>query len=176
MRVEWNTPFSEMVKFFISRGYAISEDSWRDVWKFANARAFTVAQVTAMDVLETINAELERYMVEGLSLAEFKKNVVPRLETAGWFAPEKPAKIQLPDGSIRKRLTGGRLDNIARTNYRTAHSAGRYKQQTEAGLPYLQYRITPRPNNRPPHKLQDGKTFRADHAYWDIWYTPNGFG
>ena len=85
-----------------------------------------------MDVLVDIKKEVDRALAEGVSLAEFKQDLGERLAAKGWFAPKgEAAKIELPDGTIRKRLPPWRLELIWRTNIQTAYSAGRYRQMTD---------------------------------------------
>lgn len=173
-------PFDEAIAFFQSKGYAISPESWREVWQDAHARAFTVARVTAMDVLVDIKAEVDRALAEGVSLDEFKKNLRPLLERKGWFAPKgEAAKIELPDGTIRKRLTPWRLELIWRTNIQTAYSVGRYKQMTDPDVaearPYWQYKAILDRRTRPEHAAMNDKVYDHRHPIWNTWYPPNGF-
>jgi len=178
--VPFNLTFEEAIAFFASKGYEISPDSWRDVWQDANARAFTVARVTAMDVLVDLKAEVARAMSEGVSLDEFKKNLGERLAAKGWFAPKsEAAKVELPAGTIRKRLTPWRLELIWRTNIQTAYSAGRYKQQTDPDVaearPFWQYKAILDRRTRPAHAAMHNRVYDHRHPIWNTWYPPNGF-
>jgi len=178
LRTAWNQDFSEILSFFKKKGYALSPKSWRDLWQAAHARAFTVARVTAMDVLEDIRGEVEKAITAGLTLDEFKKNLKPILERKGWLAPKgEAALLELPDGTVRKRLTGHRLITIFRTNASAAYNTGRWKQQyaTRKTRPALQYRITPKPNNRADHKAHDGEVYDIEDKFWSYWYPPNDF-
>ncbi|MBN1627116.1 MAG: minor capsid protein [Deltaproteobacteria bacterium] len=172
-----NLPFLEAIKYFRSKGIKISAASWRDLWQQAQARAFTVARVTVMDVLTDIRDAVDRAVSEGKSLGEFKKELKQILETKGWFAPKgEKAAITLPDGTEIKRLTGWRLETIYRTNLQTAYSAGRYKQQRESvSRPYWQYMAIMDAATRPDHGAMHGKVYHRDHPVWDQWYPPNGF-
>lgn len=178
--VPFSLPFDEAIAYFQAKGYAISPDSWRDVWQDANARAFTVARVTAMDVLVDIKAEVDRALAEGVSLDEFKKNLAQRLQAKGWFAPKGEApKVELPDGTIRKRLTPWRLETIWRTNIQTAYSVGRYMQMTDPDVaearPYWQYKAILDRRTRPAHAAMHDKVYDRRHPIWNTWYPPNGF-
>lgn len=179
MKIEYgNLPFNEAIKFFQKKGFAISPDSWRDVWQQAHARAFTVARVTAMDVLSDIREEVRKALDEGISLGQFKKDLRETLTRKGWFAPKgEEAIVELPDGTTRKRLTGWRLETIFRVNLQTAYSTGRYKQMTEVKnrRPYWQYMSLRLSTSREDHIRQHGKVYHADHPFWDTWYPPNGF-
>ena len=173
-----NLPFDEAIKFFQNKGYAISPESWRDVWQAAHAKAFTVARVTQMDVLMDIREEAQKALDEGISLGQFKKDLRKTLERKGWFAPTgEDAIVTLPDGTVRKRLTPWRLETIYRTNLQTAYSTGRHKQMVEvkAHRPYWQYMAIMDAATRPSHAAMHGKVFHADNPIWSRWYPPNGF-
>jgi len=173
-----NLPFEEAIGFFRDKGYEISPDSWRDVWQQAHARAFTVARVTAMDVLADIREMVRKALDDGISLGEFKKNLQAALERKGWFAPKgEKAEIEMPDGTVRKRLAGWRLETIFRTNVQTAYSAGRYKQMeaVKKRRPWWQYMAIMDAVTRPDHAALNGRVWQADHPVWDTWYPPNGF-
>jgi uncharacterized protein with gpF-like domain len=171
-------PFEEAIAYFRSKGYALSPESWRDVWQEAHARAFTVARVTEMDVLEDIRREVDKALASGTSLQQFQADARKMLERKGWFAPSGvDAEITLPDGTVMKRLTPWRLETIYRTNLQTAYAVGRYRQMEEvkAARPYWQYKTRPVADSRPEHLAQEGKVYHADHPFWDEWYPPNGF-
>lgn len=179
IKVEFNTPFKEQLAFFRSKGFKASPDSWRDVWQQAHARAFTVARVTSMDVLEDVRGAIDKAMVDGTSLREFKKTLRPTLERKGWLKPVgEKAEITLSDGTVRKRLTGWRLDTIFNSNMGAAYSAGRYKQQQEVKdrRPYWQYMTAGDVAVRDEHADMAGRVWHADHPVWDEWYPQNGFG
>lgn len=176
--IKFNLPFEEQLEFFRKKGFVISAKSWRDVWQAAHARAFTVARVTALDVLVDIRKELDAAMESGASVAEFKKALKDKLESKGWLAPKgEKAKIKMPDGTTRKRLTGWRLDSIYRENLGTSYQVGRYKQMTEVKelRPFWQYMDAGDGDVRPHHHAQNRKVYHADHPFWNTWYPPNGF-
>jgi SPP1 gp7 family putative phage head morphogenesis protein len=171
-------PFDEAIRFFRDKGLAVSPLSWRDVWADANVRAFTVARVAAMDVLEDIRREVDRAVRSGVTLQDFKASLAETLARKGWWTPplEKPEEI-LPDGMVRKRLTPWRLDTIFRTNVQSAYNTGRYRQMIENAprRPWWLYDAVNDARTRPAHAAMDGKVFRFDHPIWDKWYPPNGF-
>lgn len=172
-------PFDEALEYFRSKGIELSPGSWRDIWQAAHARSFTVAKVTQMDVLMDIREAADNAIEAGTSLQEFKKGLRETLEQKGWFAPKgERAIVQMPDGTIRKRLTGWRLDTIYRANLGTAFQVGRYKQMEEVkdARPFRQYMTVGDASVRPEHAKHHGKVYHADAVFWDTWYPPNGFG
>jgi hypothetical protein len=171
---DFNKPFEKQLEFFRQKGFLFSPNSWRDVWAEAHARAFTVARVTEMDILEDIRKSIDDAKVKGTSIEQFKKDLRAKLESRGWFAP--PGSIvEGTDG--RKKLTGWRLDTIYRTNMAAAYQTGRYIQMQEVKRfrPWWQYKITPKATNRKTHKVHEGEVYHADHEFWNVWFPPNGF-
>ena len=179
MELAWDKPFGDQLDFFGKKGFKLSPDSWRDVWQEGHARAFTVARVTTMDVLEDIRKAVDSAVERGITLKQFKKDLIPTLTTKGWFAPDdEDAKVLMPDGTVRKRLAGWRLDNILRTNFASSYHVGRFKQQqsVKEARPYLQYRSQQDPSVRDAHRALDGVVKKQDDPFWDTHYPPNGFG
>lgn len=173
-----NLPFDEAIAFFAAKGLELSPNDWRDVWREANVRSFTVARVNAMDVLSDIRAEVGKAIETGTSLGQFKKDLVPLLERKGWFAPRgEKAIVTLPGGEARKRLTAWRLKNIYMTNLQTAYSAGRHKQMLEVAdaRPYWQYKAIMDSTTRPAHAAMHNKVYDYRHPIWDTWFPQNGF-
>lgn len=176
--IDFTLPFEEQIAYFLQKGLTISPNSWRDIWRQAHARAFTVARVTAMEVLEDIRKEIDRAMASGMSFADFRKRIIPMLEKKGWWAPPgEKATVVLPDGTVMKRLTGWRLTTIYGTNMASAYSVGRFKQMMEnvERRPYWQYMSMQDAAVRPAHARLHGRIYRYDHPFWDTWYPPNGF-
>jgi hypothetical protein len=152
----FNKPYDEQLAFFRQKGYLFSPNGWQDVWKEAHTRAFTVARVTEMSVLQHLRESLDRAMEKGESFDKWRKS----LDLTDW--------------------TRQRLNIVWRTNLSTAYHTGRYKQQTDLKhrRPWWQYKITPlRPSerNRDTHKAHKDKVFHADHKFWRIAYPPNGY-
>ncbi len=174
----FDLPFEEAIAYFGRKGFALSPESWREVWQEANARAFTVARVTSMDVLRDIKGALQEAADKGVSLGELKKGLVPMLQAKGWLAPEgEKAKVELPDGTVRKRLTARRLDLIYRANLQSAYSVGRYKQMMEVSedRPFWQYRAILDSKTRFAHGAMNGKVYDHRHPVWNTWFPQNGW-
>jgi len=170
-------PFLEAIRFFRGKGLVLSPDSFRDVWAAQHVQAFTVARVTSMDVLEDIRGAVRRAVEKGVSLGDFKRGLAPLLESKGWYVPRgEKAWVELPDGTLRKRLHPWRLETIYRTNLQSAYQAGRYAQMIEAAKdrPYWQYDAVLDSRTRPTHAMLDGKVYDFRHPFWDTWYPPNG--
>lgn len=165
-------PFEEAIAFFKAKGFSLSPDSFRDVWGKDHAQAFTVARVTAMDILEDIREEIERSLEDGISLGEFKRNLTETLARKGWLLPK--GEVPVPGD---RRLTPWRLETIFRTNIQSAYSAGRYKQMLEVAQdrPYWRYVAVMDGRTRPSHAALNGLIYRFDHPFWDTHTPPLGY-
>ncbi|MBF0531036.1 MAG: minor capsid protein, partial [Deltaproteobacteria bacterium] len=174
----FDSPFSDAVKYAQLKGFALSPDSWRDLWQKSHAHAFTVARVTAMDVVRDIKGYVDQALAQGTTLRQFQKDLKPRLQEAGWWAEpgEKPA-ITLPDGEVRKRLTMSRLGTIYDTNINVATAVGRWKQfqDTATTRPYVEYDGVDDGRTRPAHRALHSKVFRLDDPGLAMIAPPNGF-
>ena len=178
INIDWNMPFAEQLDYFGSKGIELSPDSWRDVWRDANSRAFTVARMTEIDVVKDIKSSIQDAINKGTTLKEFKEGLTDNLARKGWLTPEgEKATVMMPDGSVRKRLTGWRLDTIYKTNCQESYSVGRYKQLQDVknSRPYWMYVAVMDAATRPSHAAMNGKIWHADHPIWDKWYPPAGF-
>jgi len=181
IEVEWNKPFYEQLEYFGSKGIVLSPESWKDVWQGAHARAFTVAQVTKADVLVDIQGALKEAMASGTTLKEFKKGLQGTLEGKGWLAPKgERAKMRLPDGTVRKRLTGWRLNTIYQVNCNIAASVGRHKQMMDPDVlkarPFLRYVGSGSAEPNTDHMEWYNTVLPADDPWWDTHYPPNDWG
>lgn len=168
-------PPEEAIKYFEGKGYAIGF-KWQDVWAEAHAKAFTVAGVTKLDVLQDIRGELNLALKHGGTLQEFKNNLIPTLKQKGWWGKGKV--VDAGTGEIvGKRLNPRRLETIFRTNMQSAYMAGRYQEQMLSAetRPFWEYVAVLDLRTRPRHRALSGRIFRYDDAFWQSFYPPNGW-
>lgn len=169
-------PPKDAIKYFESKGYVITQ-SWHDLWQEAHAKAFTVAGVARLDILQDIKGTLDTHLREGKTAASFQKELEPILRKKGWWGKrlEKGA-----DGKERIVRMGSpaRLNLIFRQNIQTAYMAGRYKRMKEnaEARPFWKYVALLDSKTRPAHKMLHGRIFRHDDAFWNSHYPPNGWG
>ncbi|BCB96790.1 hypothetical protein JZK55_17120 [Dissulfurispira thermophila] len=168
-------PPEKAIEYFKSKGYKLTWN-WYDLWQEAHAKAFTVAKVMRMDVLQDIRDMVQKALDEGITVEQFKKELEPRLKAKGWWGYKF---VGYPDGRVERILEGSpwRLKTIYRTNMQTAYMAGRYKAQMEDvdNRPYWQYVAVIDSRTRPAHAALNGKVFRYDDPFWDTHYPPLGF-
>ncbi len=159
------------VAYFRSKGYVIGWD-WRETLHAAHAKAFTVAKVMKVDVLQDIREAVDKAIANGDTLTQFKQGLIPTLQKKGWW------------GEVTNEQTGEtayvgtrRLDTIYQTNLQTAYMTGRYRSMMENTdkRPYWQYIAVMDGRTRPAHRALHGKIFRFDDPIWNYIYPPNGF-
>ncbi|WP_047396534.1 phage minor head protein [Chitinibacter sp. ZOR0017] len=168
-------PPEKAIEYFETKGYAIGF-KWQEVWAEAHAKAFTVAGVTKLDVLEDIRGELNALLKSGGTLQEFKNNLIPKLKQKGWWG--KGRMVDDDTGEVvGKRLNPRRLETIFRTNLQAAYSAGRYQAQLEDTdlRPWWEYVAVLDNRTRPRHRALSGQIFRYDDSFWRSFYPPNGW-
>lgn len=165
------------VKYFKSKGYIFSFD-WFEVWQEAHNRAFTVAKVMRMDILQTIRNEVQRSLDEGTTIQEFRRNLEPTLKSMGWWG--RQLVIDPNTGAARSVLLGSpkRLETIYRTNLNVAYAVGRHKEMEEVTdyRPYWRYVAVIDPSTRDSHAALHNKVFRHNDPIWRKIYPPNDWG
>jgi hypothetical protein len=170
-------PPKEALDFFRSKGYTVGFD-YRDVWKQEHAAAFTVAKAMSLDILQDIRGGLDAALAEGKTFQQFQKELRPLLEQKGWWGVKDT--VDPKTGEKKKALLGSprRLKTIYDANLRSALSAGQWDkaQRTKSVLPFFEYRLGPSENHRHSHEAIAGTILPVDDPFWDMYFTPNGYG
>ncbi|MHB1026093.1 MAG: phage head morphogenesis protein, partial [Desulfobacteria bacterium] len=152
---------AEAIAYLRSR-VPLTEDAFRRLADELKSRAFTVAGVAKLDLLQGILDEITRAIKDGTTFEDFKAAMADFAQVKGW-----------------KGLTPYRLDNVFRTNVQTAYNVGRYRQMTDPEVlgsrAYWQYDAVMDRRTRPTHAALDGRVWRADDPFWDTWYPQNGY-
>ena len=166
----------EALAFFRAKGFKLGF-AWQDVWHEEHDAAFTVAKMMDVDLLRDVRAAVDRAIAEGTTLAQFKKELEPTLQDAGWWG--KRAVVDPGTGETVLAQLGSprRLRTIFRVNLQTAYAAGNWEQiqDTKADAPYLMYDAIDDNRTRPEHRAWDGTVLRADDGWWATHMPPNGW-
>lgn len=164
-------PPEEAVKYFASKGYTFSWDWW-EIWQEAHDKAFTVAKVMRMDILQDIRDMIDKALNEGITFEQFRKELEPRLKAKGWWG-----KFVNEEGFVTQLGSVWRLLTIYETNLQTVYMTGRYADfmNNIASRPYWQYVAVMDARTRPAHAALNGRIFRFDDPFWDVFYPPNGW-
>lgn len=175
-------PPAEAVAYFKQKGLKVSKN-WHEMLDDAHAHAFTVANCAKLDVLQDIRDELNKAMNGDVGFAEFKKNIIPKLQEKGWWGKAiNPGTGEIletyPNSSIPVQYGSVyRLALIYHVNLQAAFMAGRRARQLENvdDRPYWMYVAVMDSRTRPAHKAMNGLTFKYDDPFWQSFYPPNGF-
>lgn len=175
LQYAFGLPPKDAVAYFRSKGFAVS-DNWWEIWQGANAKAFTVAKATRMDVLESIRAALDKSLVDGMTERDFSKQMESELKRLGWWGKQ----VWVGENGIAREVQLGsqhRLKTIYRVNHQTAYMAGRYRQQmaNADARPFWMYVAIADTKTRAEHARLNGKVFRWDDPIWQVIYPPNGW-
>jgi SPP1 gp7 family putative phage head morphogenesis protein len=171
----FDLPPADAIAAFEAKGYAISWN-WHETWGEAHAKAFTVAKLARMDILEDIREGVGEALKRGETQRWFDQRLSGLLQQKGWWG----RKIVVgSDGQAELVQEGSprRLQTIFRTNTQTAYAAGRWKRFVDnaEARPYLQYVAVMDGRTRPAHARLNGKVFPIDSPVWQVIGPPNGF-
>jgi SPP1 gp7 family putative phage head morphogenesis protein len=164
------------VAYLQAKGYRLTWN-WQEQLDEAHARAFTVAKVARLDVLQDIRSALAAALKEGRTVQGFVKDLTPTLQAKGWWGKQIIVDSQ-GNAEVAKLGSPWRLANIYRTNLQSAFMAGRYRAMADAAdsHPYWQYVAVLDGRTRASHRAMNGRVFRASDPVWNTAYPPNGFG
>ena len=166
----------DAVAAFEQRGLLQPSFRWQDVWQEEHSRAFAVAGVQRLDILQVFQDEIGAAVREGRSLADFRAGVRARLVQKGWWG-----NIAITDPATGEdritRFDDARLQLIFDVNMRQSQAAGRW-QRIERGarlFPFVMYRTMRDERVRASHRAWDGLVLPVDHPFWRTHYPPNGW-
>ncbi len=169
-------PPEDAISYLEKKGFKIGWD-WHETLDNAHSKAFTVAKVARMDLLQDIRQSLITAMQQGQSLEQWKASITPTLQDKGWWGKKI---VVNPEGREQEVQLGSprRLRIIYHTNMQSAFAAGRYKAMLAGAetRPYWEYRHITINNPRLEHKAWDGRILRYDDPFWSVAYPPSKFG
>jgi len=169
-------PPEDAISYLEKKGFKVGWD-WHETLDNAHSKAFTVAKVARMDLLQDIRQSLITAMQQGQSLEQWKASITPTLQDKGWWGKKV---VVNPEGREQEVQLGSprRLRIIYHTNMQSAFAAGRYKAMLAGAetRPYWEYRHITINNPRKEHKAWDGRILRYDDPFWSVAYPPSKFG
>lgn len=141
----------------------------------AHHRAFTVAKITRLDLLEDIQKSLILAQKNGESFEHWKKNITPTLQQKGWWGQKEIANPK--NGELKTiNITPRRLRTIYDTNMRVAYAQGRAKAQYALeGDILFRYVAILDSHTRESHRRLHGTILPREHPFWARNYPPNGW-
>lgn len=175
--VSFNLAPAEALKFFRAKGLSPTF-AWQDMLHEEHDRAFTIAKMLDMDLLEDVRQYVEYTIREGKSFKEFVDDLKQHLIDKGWWGQQAMAdpltgevkNVQL--GSVR------RLRTIYDTNLRTSYAAGHWEQieRNQKRVPYVKYSAVLDTRTRAAHAKWHGTVLRWDDPWWKTHTPPCGWG
>ena len=177
LKALFDMPPERAIEHLKSKGLHIGWD-WTDTHALAHARSFTIAKMTALDMLSTTKKAIEQAMTDGTGYQGFENTIKPYLIQQGWWGEtvERSPKT----GQLEKVQLGStrRLKAIYHTNRRTAIMTARFAAMKEVTdtHPYWQYSAIADRRTRPSHAAKHGAIYRHDDPFWSHSYPPNGYG
>lgn len=172
----FDLPPEEALRFFRKKGLRASF-AWQDVWQEEHEAAFTVAKMADTDLLADVKAAVDAALEEGWTLAQFKAQLTPILQKAGWWGVQTQVDPLTNQERLVQLGSPRRLQTIFRTNMQTAYAAADWKQIQEnvQAMPFLMYDAVDDNHTRPAHRAWDGLVLRADDPFWQTHRPPNGW-
>ncbi len=169
----FNLPPEKALEYFRGKGYAITGD-WREMDALAHQKAFTVAHMAKLDILQDIRNEVDKYIAGG-SMRDAHKNLQTILEAKGWWG--KGWVFDADGVGIGKKINARRINTILRQNKLVAFAAARHDKLMASVETRPWWRYNTRLDNRvrPGFRGLHGLLFRHDDAFWDAFYPPNGW-
>lgn len=166
----------EALAYFNAKGLKTSF-AWQDMLGEEHDVAFTVAKMMDTDLLATVQNKLSDAIANGSTLADFKRELIPTLQKAGWWG--KHDVIDPLTGKVVNAQLGSasRLETIFRTNIQSAYSVGAWDaiDENRTDAPLLLYDAVDDNRTRPEHAAMDGTLLPVDHPWWRTHYPPNGW-
>jgi SPP1 gp7 family putative phage head morphogenesis protein len=166
----------QAVRYLEAKGYRLTWNWW-EMQREAHARAFTVAKLARLDILQDIRAAVETALKEGKTERWFRQELEDTLKKKGWWGKQVDVDPVTGEAQLYQAGSRRRLQTIYRTNLQTAYMAGRQKQfdKEKDRAPFVQYLAVLDQVTRPAHAALHGKVFRLDDPAVDLIFPPNGF-
>ncbi len=169
-------PPEDAISYLEKKGFKIGWD-WHETLDNAHSKAFTVAKIARMDLLQDIRQSLITAMQKGQTLEQWKANITPTLQEKGWWGKKT---VINPEGREQEVQLGSprRLRTIYDTNMQSAFAAGRYKAMLAGAetRPFWEWRHITISNPRKQHVALNGRLFRFDDPFWNVAYPPSEWG
>lgn len=150
---------------------------WTEVLGKQHDRAFVVAQMVQLDLLEDVRKSLVGALEKGWTLEQWQAQIMPTMQAKGWWG--KQIRVDAA-GNAREVQLGSptRLRTIYETNIANAYERGRSPPPTAAELerrPYVMYSAILDNRTRPHHAALHGRVFRRDDPMWSAIAPKNGY-
>ncbi|HUT12921.1 MAG TPA: phage minor head protein [Thermoguttaceae bacterium] len=137
-------PFLQAIEALADR-LAIPKVVFMELDAANRSRAFTMARIADLNVLQSVHDELTIAINDGETFAQFKQRLKDVQERTGWTGTNPWHYRQVYD-----------------MNLGMAYSAGRFQQGTESGLKVVRILPSISKEKRPDHAMLAGQLFRFE--------------
>ncbi|MEA3015988.1 MAG: hypothetical protein QOI38_710 [Sphingomonadales bacterium] len=168
-------PPEQTARAFDTRDELRLTTRWSEMFHDDHARAFTVAKIANLDLLETIRTSFADIVHNGGTFEQWQRNLVPMLQRAGWWGRVEARALTGTDEPVH--VGPRRLRTIYQTNMRVSRAAGQWAriQASKDAAPYLRYVAVMDRRTRPLHRQWHGTILRVDDAWWNDHFPPCGW-
>ncbi|WDF73517.1 phage head morphogenesis protein [Novosphingobium sp. KACC 22771] len=165
----------DTVRAWEMRGALQPTVKWSEMMHEQHAVAFTVAKIAKLDLLRQIQTSLDTVIREGGTFEGWKANILPNLQSAGWWGTVANKDLTGTDQPIT--VNERRLRTIYDTNVRMSLASGHWTriQSQKDVFPYLRYLPSTSEHKRPLHMAWYGTLLPVDHPWWQTHFPPNGW-
>lgn len=135
----------------------MTDEEWELVAEEIRRRAFTIANVSGMEVLLEVYGQMERRFTEGITFEKFQEEVISAIEDNGWIG-----------------LDPWQYRNVFDNNIQTAYGYGRLVQHTDMQdlYPYGEYVTVGDDRVRVHHRALEGRIALMTSKFWQDHYPP----
>lgn len=156
-------PFAEQNQFF-RRKLNLPTNAWTDIYTREHDYAFVVAGANRDDLVQDFRQAVEKAIVDGTTLEDFRKDFDRIVAKYGWS--------YRGGRNWRSRV-------IYETNMQSSYMAGRLEQlmAVREERPYWQYLHSDAVEHpRPEHEALNGLILRWDNPWWKYFFPINAWG
>lgn len=154
----FNMPFQEAIKSFIDKTPILYE-TIEEITEEVRAHSFWLKKSTDLEMTSKLFENMKKSLETGTTFKQWVKDSKETVEKLG----------------LGKQ--GYYLENVYRTNMFSQYSIGNYKQlkENEEFFPYWQYHAIEDNRTTSICRTLNGKIFKSDNPFWDIYYPPNHY-
>lgn len=165
VKLDFNLSPEEAIEYLKSKGMKL-HFNYDELKKDAHHKAFTVAKVTRMDLLNDIHEELLDSMKDGRSFKDFQESIKPKLQKKGWWGITEVVNPRT--GEVKTiDVNARRLKTIFETNTRMAYNVAREEAMDALPLSvYRRYVSVLIASTREAHARMHGIIKHKDDVFW----------
>lgn len=149
--------------------------SWSEVQGNAHNKAFVIAHMTQLDLLEDVRKSLVDAQKNGWDLKRWSQEIEPKMKQRGWWGKQE---VFTENGQRSVQLGNAhRLKTIYQTNMAQAYEAGRQEMiwQDDRIFPYVMYSAIMDGRTRPQHRSLHGVVMKKSDPAWAAISPKNGY-